>query len=133
MIQSRNPINHMTVAYRRELILSLGGYPNVFLREDYALWAIAIGRGALICNIQEDLVLARAGFDMYQRRRGLKSAIAELRLQRLLVRESVSTLPLAMCYGTLRFFSFLLPGSLLGLLYSRLLRYSPGAKKQMPN
>lgn len=118
----RNPINHMSVAYRRSLILSLGGYPAIFLREDYGLWARALRAKARICNIDEDLVLARAGLAMYRRRRGLKSALAELRLQRLLIQEGVSSLPQALLWGGLRFAALLLPGVLLGFVYERVLR-----------
>ena len=118
----RNPINHMSVAYRRSLILSLGGYPAIFLREDYGLWARALRAKARICNIDEDLVFARAGLAMYRRRRGLKSALAELRLQRLLIQEGVSSLPQALLWGGLRFAALLLPGVLLGFIYERVLR-----------
>lgn len=118
----RNPINHMSVAYRRDLVLALGGYPSIFLREDYALWARAMRRQARVCNLPQDLVLARAGIAMYRRRRGWRSALAELKLQRLLVEERVSSLPQALFWGGLRFSALLLPGFLLGFLYERVLR-----------
>ena len=34
-LKLRNPINHMTVLYKTKLIKSVGGYPNIYLREDY--------------------------------------------------------------------------------------------------
>jgi len=124
----RNPINHMSVAFRRDLVLSLGGYPEVFLREDYALWARALRREARVCNLPQDLVLARAGVAMYRRRRGWRSALAELKLQRLLIQERVSTLPQALFWGGLRFSALLLPGFLLGFLYERILRGDAGRR-----
>jgi glycosyltransferase involved in cell wall biosynthesis len=124
----RNPINHMSVAFRRDLVLSLGGYPHIFLREDYALWARALRREARVCNLAQDLVLARAGIAMYRRRRGWRSALAEVKLQRLLVQERVSSLPQALVWGGLRFSALLLPGFLLGLLYERILRGDAGRR-----
>ena len=34
----RNPFNHMTVGYKKNVVLELGGYPSLFLKEDYGLW-----------------------------------------------------------------------------------------------
>ena len=108
--------------FRKDIVLELGGYPNVFLREDYALWVLAIGRGFRLCNLAEPLVLARSGIEMYQRRRGLKSALAEVKLQRLLVAQGVSSVLTALVFGAARFFALLLPGRILGSVYRIFLR-----------
>ena len=42
--KSRNPINHMSVAFIKKDVLEVGGYPDLFLKEDYALWAKMIGK-----------------------------------------------------------------------------------------
>ena len=37
-LKFRKPINHMTVFGKTELIRKVGGYPNIYLKEDYGLW-----------------------------------------------------------------------------------------------
>lgn len=68
----RNPFNHMTVAYRRECVLEVGGYPNVFLKEDYALWCHLLKAGYQVANTKAVLVHATAGDDLYRRRGGVE-------------------------------------------------------------
>ena len=78
----RNPFNHMTVAYRTSFVRECGGYPHVFLREDWALWIRMIAKGANCRNSTDILVDATADLQMYRRRGGLKNVIAEISLQR---------------------------------------------------
>lgn len=66
----RNPFNHMTVAFRRSIVSDLGGYPDIFLKEDYALWACMLSRGVKMTNLEYILVNATAGSEMYRRRGG---------------------------------------------------------------
>lgn len=84
--RARNPFNHMTVIYKTDLIRACGGYPVLYLREDYGLWALMISKGARLANTNSVLVHATAGFPMIKRRRGLRSALAEFELQTLFVK-----------------------------------------------
>jgi hypothetical protein len=83
-LRRRNPFNHMTVCYRRDFIRAVGGYPDIPFKEDYALWAKAIARGARVANLPQVLVRARAGRELVARRGGLRYARSELALQSLL-------------------------------------------------
>lgn len=65
----RNPINHPTVCYRRNL-LPPKGYPDLKFLEDYYLWCILIERGVRFANIAEPLVLYRFDDETLQRRSG---------------------------------------------------------------
>jgi glycosyltransferase involved in cell wall biosynthesis len=120
----RNPFNHMTVAYRRSLVERCGGYPNIYLREDYALWAIMIMAGARCANLSEVLVNATAGRDMYQRRSGWRYAKAERRLQALLVRLGLKSQLHGAIDGIARSSVFLAPAFFRRLIYERILRRS---------
>jgi len=120
----RNPFNHMTVAYRTELALRCGGYPNIHLKEDYALWAQMLASGARVLNLPDVLVLATAGKDMYRRRGGLRYALAEVSLQRHLVRTGLKSPLAALLQGLSRATVFLLPSVIRGWIYERLLRAS---------
>lgn len=120
----RNPINHMTVAFRTACVRDLGGYPDVYLKEDYALWGKLIGAGRRLANLDETLVKASGGIEMYARRGGTKAALSELKLQRILVENKVS-LPLeAIFLGAARLTLLLSPGFLRALIYRIFLRRS---------
>lgn len=63
-----NPLNHMAVIFRKDVILSLGSYQNVPLLEDYDLWTRTLLAGYKICNLPDVLVNARVGNGMVGRR-----------------------------------------------------------------
>ena len=118
----RNPINHMTVFYKTKLVKSVGGYPNIYLREDYALWAKLSEKGAVFHNIDEILVHVNAGKGLYKRRGGLKNAFAELKLQILLFNCKVKPLPLVLIHLFLRTTFLLLPSKVVEIIYIKILR-----------
>lgn len=75
----RCPFNHMTVMYKKSVIVSLGMYKtfkddnNAGFGEDYELWARFLVKGYKAANLQEVLVDARTGKDFFsKRRRGMK-------------------------------------------------------------
>ena len=66
----RNPINHMTVMFRKSAIKSVGSYLPMNGFEDYYLWVRLLQRGFRFANLDEVLVKARAGDEMILRRHG---------------------------------------------------------------
>lgn len=80
--KTRSPINHPSVMYKKSIVLKAGGYKKMMWFEDYYLWARMIVNGAKFYNIQEPLVSMRAGYEMLQRRRGVRYMLSELALQR---------------------------------------------------
>lgn len=118
----RNPFNHMAVAFRTSFAQKCGGYPNIYLKEDYALWALMIKNGARLANSPLVLVKATAGRDMYKRRGGLLYAKSEVELQNHLVKCGVKKYYAAILHGGLRAFVYLLPGWLRGVIYESVLR-----------
>ena len=66
----RNPLNHMTVMFRKSAVVSVGNYCHFPLLEDYELWNRVIANGSKIYNIQEVLVYMRVNDSMYDRRGG---------------------------------------------------------------
>ena len=79
----RSPINHNAVFYRTADVLDCGGYPDVPLKEDYALWLALIARGVRFANLEDALVRARLGEGFYTRRAGSDLYHGELQLYRL--------------------------------------------------
>lgn len=118
----RNPFNHMSVAFRRSAVFAAGRYPNILLREDYGLWARLIAQGARATNLPIVLVNVSGGSRMYERRGGLKYALAEIQLQRHLLALGLQTLPMALVIGCLRAAIFILPSRLRGRFYLAALR-----------
>jgi glycosyltransferase involved in cell wall biosynthesis len=77
-----DPFNHPTVVYRRRAVLAAGGYGDLPLMEDYALFARMLLGGARAVNVPEPLVFYRVGEAAFKRRGGRDLLRSELRLQR---------------------------------------------------
>lgn len=123
-ISKRNPFNHMSVAYRRSTVIDSGGYPDIFLKEDYALWASMLSKGARMINLGEVLVHATAGVEMYKRRGGLQYVYSEIILQKFLIKAGLQSVLGAIFIGFSRSLIFLMPSVLRGFIYERFLRKS---------
>lgn len=67
--KKRNPLNHMTVMFRKSAVEAVGGYRHFPGLEDYDLWSRLLAHGYQIANIPEVLVKARIG-DRFASRRG---------------------------------------------------------------
>jgi glycosyltransferase involved in cell wall biosynthesis len=118
----RNPLNHMSVAFRTSDVRAIGGYPDVYLKEDYALWCKLIGAGKRFANLNEALVSANGGINLYARRGGLKAALSEIRLQRILVSSGVTNPLESLLTGLVRFLLLLSPISVRVFAYRNFLR-----------
>ncbi|MGS0742064.1 glycosyltransferase [Glaciimonas sp. GG7] len=63
----RNPISHPVSIFRRDAVLSVGGYPLIF-PEDYALWSLMLVNNYKFANLPEVLLYMRTGDDFIARR-----------------------------------------------------------------
>ena len=116
----RNPINHMTVMFKRDKILKVGGYRHHLFMEDYNLWLRCIAAGMKVENVDKPLVYARVGNGMLSRRRGflyLKSEVELLSIKMGMGKWSRMSLLMAFL---LRFFVRMLPVLMLKRIYSNL-------------
>jgi glycosyltransferase involved in cell wall biosynthesis len=121
-LRRRNPFNHMTVCYRRDFIREIGGYPDIPLKEDYALWAKAIARGARVANLPQVLVRARAGRDMVGRRGGLRYARSEITLQWHLRAHGIQSILPSLLVGMARALVFVSPPAVRHFVFRHTLR-----------
>jgi glycosyltransferase involved in cell wall biosynthesis len=121
-LKKRNPFNHMSVAFRTSMVVRCGGYPNVYMREDYALWIKLAAAGAKMKNISDILVDATTGNEMYARRGGLKYCFGEFHLQKLIVNQGLKTIYSGIFDGILRCIVFLLPIRFRKFIYENFLR-----------
>ncbi|MGX6454061.1 glycosyltransferase [Pediococcus acidilactici] len=86
VIGKRNPFNHMTVVFKKDAIIDVGGYEDVPYFEDYYLWLKLVNKGYELDNIDEILVKACVDEDFYSRRSGLQYFLKEFNFQTLIVR-----------------------------------------------
>ena len=112
----------MTVAFRTNVVRSLGGYPDLHLREDYGLWIKILSAGFFSQNTEAILVDATTGSDMYKRRGGWRYAKAELQLQRYLIHYGFKNNIRAFFDGFSRLSVFLAPAIFRKFIYQNLLR-----------
>jgi glycosyltransferase involved in cell wall biosynthesis len=77
-----NPMNHPTTLYRRETARRAGGYGDLRFMQDYDLFARMLVAGARFANVEEPLVLFRAGDAVMGRRRSPAMRRCEWQLQR---------------------------------------------------
>ncbi|MFJ1626536.1 glycosyltransferase [Marinilactibacillus psychrotolerans] len=64
----RNPINHVTVMFKKNAVLKAGGYLHLPYLEDYYLWVRMSDINCNLTNIDEELVFVRTGNEMFKRR-----------------------------------------------------------------
>jgi glycosyltransferase involved in cell wall biosynthesis len=118
----RSPFNHMSVAYKHSVISSAGNYPNIHLKEDYALWCKIISKNLNVGNISEALVHATTGVNMLKRRGGIKYIKSEFHMQCLLFKYKIKSPHLALIDFLLRSLFFMMPITIKKLIYIRFLR-----------
>ncbi|WP_063285614.1 hypothetical protein [Secundilactobacillus collinoides] len=81
--KKRNPLNHMSVMFRKKDILAVNGYEQVSLFEDYYLWVKLLKRGYKLYNLPMNLIRATTDSGFYSRRGGFGYFKREYRFQLL--------------------------------------------------
>ena len=119
-LKKRSPFNHMTVMYKKEIVISAGNYLHFSNYEDYWLWARIIVNGGRCANLPDVLVKVRAGDNMLFRRKGWKFFIKEFEMAFKLKQLGVLTRWEAFCNAVLRGTVRLLPVFFLRMVYRKL-------------
>ena len=73
-LKKRNPMNHMSVMFKKNSVFNAGSYMHCPYFEDYYLWARMLKQGYHFANLKEVLIKARAGLGMSGRRGSIKYA-----------------------------------------------------------
>ena len=89
----RNPINNITVMYRKSDVLAAGGYSDLRRCQDYELYARMLSHGYEMCNIPEVLASARLSTENLSRRASFATTRGFIHIHWLLYREHFSSLP----------------------------------------
>lgn len=119
-IKKRNPFNHMTVAFRKNIIEDIGGYQHHLFMEDYNLWIRVIAAGYKVANLQDCLVSVRGGDSMVKRRKGITYIKSEFQLAKLKIEKEIDTPLNSYLNFTLRSIPRLLPTYMLSKVYKNL-------------
>jgi glycosyltransferase involved in cell wall biosynthesis len=79
----RSPICHPSSVFRKKEILKVGGYPELRLGQDYALWSVLLSKGYNLANIPEVLLKLRTNSDFFRRRgwESFKYEVAVVKIQ----------------------------------------------------
>ncbi|WP_264645919.1 glycosyltransferase [Candidatus Symbiopectobacterium sp. NZEC127] len=117
MAKKRNPFNHMSVMFKRDMICSVGGYLHHAFMEDYNLWLRVLASGYKVGNLVEPLVYVRAGRSMIQRRKGLVYISSEYKLFKLKLALGLDNRFMASYIFILRASARMLPTKFLSKLY----------------
>lgn len=79
----RNPINHMTVMYRKNAVCTVGNYHHFPFLEDYELWSRMMKDNYKFATIPQVLVRARTNAGIYERRGGKDYCKRYMKLRRM--------------------------------------------------
>lgn len=121
MISYRNPFNNPTMCIHRSIFNELGGYPNIYLKEDWGMWINAIKKFHCF-NIDKVLVRSIDSSGLVKRRRGLYNLKSEFKIQKLLIKNEINTLGKGIIIYLIRIFLLLFPNYFLKLIYRFFLR-----------
>ena len=114
----RSPFNHVNVAFRKDIIETVGGYQHHLFLEDYNLWLRVIAQGHEVGNIDEVLLLVRAGSDMVARRRGKDYIKGEWKLFNLKRKLNLQNIFSGFFIFLLRVIPRILPTKILKIIYN---------------
>ncbi len=123
-LKFRSPFNHVTVMFKKQSILKIGGYsPLMRFAQDYHLWIRAVANKLNLKNIPEVLVNVRIDPKMFGRRGGYKYFLLNKILQDELLKYRLISLP-RYCFNlAVRFCAqVLLPMSVRRWIYLNILR-----------
>lgn len=110
MAKRRSPFNHMTVVFKLNDVLSVGGYSEDFGKlEDYKLWVDLISKNYKMANLEDILVNVRVGDGFIERRSSIREIKDWDNLQKHLLKNN-----------TINRFD-----ALINMLYIRLFMFTP--------
>lgn len=122
-MKKRCPMNQVTVMFRKADIAEVGGYIDWFCEEDYYLWIRMALAGKRFANVSENLVNVRVGEEMYQRRGGWKYFCSEAKLQGLMLKKGMISLPRYTVNVARRLvLQVLMPNKLRGFIFQKFAR-----------
>lgn len=124
-LKTRSPFNHVSVMFKKNLILQVGNYQPFHLMEDYYLWARCAAQHFKMGNMSSILVRVRVNAAMYGRRGGWEYFKSNVALSAALRRWGLISWPVYLFNLAVRFtVQVAMPNFLRILFYKKILRYN---------
>lgn len=122
-MKSRCGLNHVTVMFRKNAVISAGNYKDCFWNEDYYLWVRMMIKGCHFANLPDVLVNVRSGADQYQRRGGMRYFKSEVGIQKLMMENGIISWP-RYCFNVAARWGVqvAMPNKLRGFVFQKLFR-----------
>lgn len=120
--KKRNPLNHVTIMFRKNAVLSAGNYQSFPLMEDYYLWFRMIMNHNVLQNIPQPLVLVRTGQDMVARRGGWSYFKHEVKLYQVFKQKNYLNEREYILILMIRFIARIVPSGIRTFFYKYFLR-----------
>lgn len=118
----RNPINHVTLMFKKSSYDKAGGYSELLANEDWEMISRMLANGLVIRSIPKVLVHVRGGDGLIKRRRSSKQFWGEMRVFKLMYKCKYLSLLQLIANVSLRTVIRILPESFTAYLYSNVLR-----------
>lgn len=120
--KKRSPFNHMSVMYKKDVILKLGNYISTPHFEDYYLWINALQNNYYVENLNEIIILANNNSSTIKNRGGLKYIKPTIKFQKYLFFNKYINIFEFIKNIFIRVLVALVPNKLRTLIYTKLLR-----------
>lgn len=119
----RCPFNQVSVMFKKSDVIKAGSYMDFYHNEDYYLWVRMYLIGCKFQNIPEVLVDVRINEEFYNRRGGWKYFLSELKLQKLMYKNSIISFIRFVFNSSIRFIlQVVLTDSIRGYIFKKLFR-----------
>lgn len=122
-LKYRCPFNLVTVMFRKQAVIDVGGFIDWYCEEDYYLWIRMALNNASFANLSDDLVNVRVGKEMYARRGGMRYFKSEARLQKYMFKKGIISCGQLVYNITIRFIlQVCMPNKLRGIIFKSFAR-----------
>lgn len=121
--RDRDPLNHVTVMFRKEAVLAVGNYQPWHLDEDTFLWGRILEKGYELSNLPDILVNVRVGEQMYARRGGWRYFKSDVGILQWKLEHGLTDFSRYLYNYIVRFIvQVLMPNKVRGWFFKRMLR-----------
>ena len=118
----RSAFNHPAVMYRKSKVLEYGGYSDLRRNQDVDLFGRMLFGGCKAANIQESLLLFRAGTDLAKRRKSWENTWSYISTIWKFYKTGYSGMLDVLIVASAQVTMYVLPVAFQNFLYSRFLR-----------
>lgn len=120
--KKRNPMNHVSVIFKKSSVLEAGNYENILGFEDYYLWIKMMKKNCNFYNMQESLVKVRGGESMTGRRGGMRYIKNMLEFEKEIYGKQFISWMDYVSNVTIRVLASLAPNNIRAFFYCKVLR-----------